>query len=212
MRGVRAFTIIEFTIAIAVAMILGAAAISRYNAYLREQGFLSGGQEIANCLQRANTQARASTVNNPPRFVRATISYDASVPKVDCIVEAQPQYRADGSIVTVTQLLQGNPVESTTNQPFRADNTRLAAGLNLRVVFGALENGVPLGLSNNNLLVRQPDNPLIPTSYVPFGSGFVIDASTNTIRLNSDSTPQCGVIMMTVLGAPIHFEPLSSCP
>lgn len=211
MQGVRGFTIIEFTIAIAVATILGAAAISRYNTYLREQEFLSGGQDVANCLQRANTQARAGASINPPRFVRATLSYDSATPKVDCIVESQSQYRADGSVITTSQLLQGNPVESATNQPFRANNARLASGTTVRLVFGALENGMPLGMSVDGLLVRQPDDALTPSTYVPFGSGFSLTASVNTIRLNSSSSTKCGVIQMANIGTPVRFQALSTC-
>jgi prepilin-type N-terminal cleavage/methylation domain-containing protein len=211
MRKKRGFTIIEFTIAIAVAAILGAAAISRYNTYLREQEFISGGQQIANCLQRANSQSRASSTT-PPRFVRATIAYDSSVPKVDCIVESEPQYRtSDGSVITTSQLLQANPVASTTNLPFRAVNTRLNNGTTYRVVFGSLEGGAPLGLSLDAVLVRQPDDALTPSTYVPFGTGFSISDTVNTIRLNSDSSAKCGVIQMTNLGAPVRFEELSTC-
>jgi prepilin-type N-terminal cleavage/methylation domain-containing protein len=211
MHGARGFTIIEFTIAIAVATILGAAAISRYNTYLREQEFLSGGQEVANCLQRANTQARAGATINPPRFVRATLAYDSTTPKVDCIVESQSQYRADGSAITVTQLLQGNPVESATNQPFRANNSRLASGTTVRYVFGALENGIPLGYSIDGVLFKQPDDPLTPSTYVPFGRGFSLTTTENVLRFNSASSSKCGTVQMTSIGTPVRFEELSTC-
>lgn len=211
MRGVRGFTIIEFTIAIAVATILGAAAVARYNTYLREQEFISGGQNIANCMQRANTMARAGDAISPPRFVRATITYDIAAPTVSCIVEPEPQYRADGSQITVTQLLQGSPAESVSNLPFKADNARLGTGTNVRVVFGALESGVPLGLSRNGVIFLQPDDSLVPATYVPFGSGFSMSDTANTVRLNSDSSLQCGVISMTSIGAPIRFEELTTC-
>jgi len=212
MHGARGFTIIEFTIAIAIAAILGAAAISRYNTYAREQEFLSGGQDVANCLQRANTQSRAGAVTNPPRFVRATLSYDSTTPKVDCIVESMGLTRADGSTLTVTQLLQGNPAEVTTNLPYRANNARLNSGTTVRVVFGALENGSPLGLSTDGVLNRQPDDSATPSTYVPFGSGFSITSTANTIRLNSASSTKCGVIQMTNIGTPVRFEELTSCP
>lgn len=208
----RAFTIVEFSIAIAVATILGAAAIARYNTFLRESEFTSGGQQIANCFERANTQARTSSAANPARFVRATITYDASTPAVNCIVESEPQYRSDGTVITTTSLLQGNPAESTTNLAFTANNARLAIGTTLRVVFGALENGVPLGMSTDGALNRQPDDSLTPSTYVPFGTGFTMDENTNTIRLNSDTSNACGVVNMTPIGSPVSFQALSSCP
>lgn len=211
MRAVRGFTIVEFAIAIAVAGLLGAAAISRYNGYLRQQEFTSGGQQLANCLSRASQQAQAGGDVAPPRFTRATISYDSSIPRIDCRIEAHSQYRADGTEITTTQLLQGNPAETASGQPLRGDNLQLHSGTVVRVVFGSLERGVPLGLSENGIAARQPDNPLLP-SYVPFGRGFSMDATTNAVRINSSTASSCGVLAMPATGTPVRFQQLSSCP
>jgi Tfp pilus assembly protein FimT len=212
MKGARAFTIVEFTIAIAVATIIGLAAITRYNTYLRHQEFIAGGQQIANCLQRANQQARASSALNPPRFIRATINQVTSDSSVTCAIEQYQQKTAAGVDITTTNLLGGNPAETGTTQTFRAENAALSTGTTVRFVFGSLENGAPLGMSLDGSPSRQPDNSTVPSTYVPFGRGFSLDATTNRVELIGISTSACGVLSMPLTGTPVTFTELTSCP
>ncbi|HSI20551.1 MAG TPA: prepilin-type N-terminal cleavage/methylation domain-containing protein [Verrucomicrobiae bacterium] len=212
MKGVRAFTIIELSIAVAVAAIIGMAAVSRYSGYLQLQEFRSGGQQIANCLQRASHQVRAGSTANVPRFTRATITSYPGTPKVECIVEPYAAIQAsDGTELLVSELLAGVPAEGVSGQPFRADNSILKTNAIVRVVFGALENGMPVGLSSAGIAIKQPDAP--GATYVPLGRGFTLPEGTTTIQINSQSIDACGVISMTNLGLPVKFQelPETSC-
>lgn len=214
-RGVRAFTIVEFTIAVAIATVIGAAAISRYNAYIRQVEFTAGGERIAACLQRASIQSRANTTGSPIRYTRATITstqIDDVNSAVDCHVETFSSKTA-GVTNTTTLLLQGTPAETGTNQSFRVENAfqfGTTGTATVRVVFGSLENGVPLGLSFNGAITLQPDDSGL-NSYVPFGTGFTISGSKNTIRIDSSLNAICGVIQMTNVGTPVVFKRLDSC-
>jgi Tfp pilus assembly protein PilE len=209
MRVVRGFTIVEFAIAISVAVILGMAGITRYNSYLREQDFTNGGQQVASCLQNAYLQARTGLGNS--RYTRATITSDANAVQVSCIVEVHPLLTSNGTQRTVTQLLGGTPAEGTGATLYRGDNTQLTSGTITRVVFGALEGGAPLGLSSGATILRQPDTSGVGT-YIPFGRGFTMDATSNAILLHDEDTTHCGFISMTAVGSPIQFQTLTTCP
>jgi Tfp pilus assembly major pilin PilA len=213
MHRTKGFTIVEFAIAIAVATILGAVAISRYNSYLRVQEFANGGSAIASCLQRGSVVARTGSPTDPMRFVRTTITSDTPSATVKCQVESFPA-TVNGAAVTVSQLLQGIPAEGATSQVFTAESTVLHTGSNVRVVFGSIEGGVGLGFSRNSALVVQPTLDSAPAGAgLRYGAGFVINENTNSIRLNSEGTNDlmCGVVVMPASGSPVSFRQLASC-
>jgi type II secretory pathway pseudopilin PulG len=227
MKRLRGFTIVELAIALSVTVFLSAVAISRFNIYQRDEEFRAGGAEIASCLQRAVLAARSGITvptafdgDQPARYVRATIV--SSSDGVQCHYEGYPAKvtAANQSTVSiaVNGLLQASPPEIYGNKAqFFAPSTRLAGGVGrVRVVFGSIERGVPLGMSSeqNNIIsiLRQPPADGSPGGAgVPYGAGFMINESVNSVIIQRDDTLDCGALFMPTIGAPVTFREVT-CP
>jgi type II secretory pathway pseudopilin PulG len=144
MRQRSAFTLIEVAVAITITIILAGVAVPRYNSLIRNQDFYAQVQELASCLQRAQSLASGSqgatlSTVTPIRWSAAEFSFASDT--VTCRVMA-----FDGSSANTFALLAASSPVSTLNSGSNTFTATDVAGIasTRRIYFGTLERGLPV--------------------------------------------------------------------
>ncbi|CAN5176783.1 hypothetical protein BH11PAT4_BH11PAT4_3160 [soil metagenome] len=141
MRQRSAFTLVEVAVAITITIILAGVAVPRYNSLIRNQDFYAQVQELASCVQRAQslssgTQGATLSNGNPIRWSAAQLSVSGA--DVTCQVMA---FDGSNTLASLTTSLP-SALSSGSNTFVATDISGIVT--TRRIYFGTLERGVPV--------------------------------------------------------------------